>query len=145
MLVCEKTWQGFAWSSLTLTFFGLLREYLFKGRWSLVNVYESFLKQNYCHANSLLISGHQPSCKCRMLKIVNSQFFLSTYRSAWSSQLSSSISLCLISLDSLIRFCLGVTCATSFFIRLLMHVIVINIIIIIITIPIGIPTFGMYM
>ena len=56
MLVCEKTWQGFAWSSLTLTFFGLLQEYLFKGRWSLVNVYESFLKQNYCHANSLLLA-----------------------------------------------------------------------------------------
>ena len=82
-----------------------------------------------------------------MLKIVNSQFFIDLQISFVITVvflcLCFCLCFCLISLDSLIRFRLGVTCATSL-IRLLMHIIVIHIIVTIISIPICILTIGIY-
>ena len=79
-----------------------------------------------------------------MLKIANSQFFIDLQISFVTTVVFLCLCFCLISLDSLIRFRLGVTWATSL-IRLLMHIIVIHIIVTIISIPICILTLGIYM
>ena len=69
-----QTWQRYSWRvlsgiHLTLMFFGLLQNYLFKRMWSLA---EGFFKQNYCHAchTRFAVVFPLPSCCVSSLMLV---------------------------------------------------------------------------